>query len=168
MSGTAGRDETAKTETGGDPLIFTVMNEIGIIQQLARAEFERVLPAGLHLSHFSVLNHFVRLGGSSRPARLAAAFQVTRGAMTNTLRWLAEHGLVSVTPDPADGRAKIVRITAAGRRMRARAVRNVAPVVGRLEAEFGANAFAGALPFLQQMRKFLDENRGSLSPPGQG
>ncbi len=167
MNGTARRDGATKNETGGDPLIFTVMNEIGIIQQLARAEFERVLPAGLHLSHFSVLNHFVRLGGSSSPARLAAAFQVTRGAMTNTLRWLAEHDLVSVTPDPADGRAKIVRITPAGRRMRARAVRNVAPVVGRLEAEFSVNAFAGALPFLQQMRKFLDENRGSLSPPSQ-
>lgn len=163
MNDAAGRSKPTPSDASEDPLIFTVLNEIGIIQQLARAEFERVLPGGMHLSHFSVLNRFVRLGGTASPAELAAAFQVTRGAMTNTLGWLERQGLVRITPDPSDGRAKIVAITRAGRGLRARAIRALAPAVRRLEAEFGAGAFAAALPFLQEMRKFLDENRGALA-----
>ena len=59
-----------------DPLVFAFFNEIGIIEQLARNAFERVMPDGLRLPHFSVLNHFVRLGGERSPGELARAFQV--------------------------------------------------------------------------------------------
>ena len=162
-----GESATPPAETGAalDPPVFTFFNEMGIIQQLARAEFERMLPGGMHMSHFSVLNHFVRLGGVSSPARLASAFQVTRGAMTNTLGWLERNGLVAITPDPADGRAKIVRITPAGRRMRAKAVERLAVAATRLEAEFDAEDFTAQIPFLQKLRAFLDENRGRLAAP---
>ena len=42
--------------------IFEFFNEIGIISQLSSALFSRTLPDGLHVSHFSILNHMVRLG----------------------------------------------------------------------------------------------------------
>jgi DNA-binding MarR family transcriptional regulator len=35
-------------------------------------------------SQFKVLNHLVRLGDGTTPAKLAKAFQITKGAMTNT------------------------------------------------------------------------------------
>jgi DNA-binding MarR family transcriptional regulator len=165
----SGRGKGGKPRgTEADPLVFTLFNELGIIQQLARAEFERMLPDGLHLSHFSVLNRFVRLERTASPAQLADAFQVTRGAMTNTVGWLERHGLVTVSPDPADGRAKIVAITPAGRRMRDKAVAALAHAAQRLEAEFPADEIARHLPFLQRLRIYLDENRGRLAAPEDG
>ena len=67
-------------EPAEDPPAFRLFTEIGIIEQLARNRLERGLPDGLKVSQFVVLNHLVRLGGEWSPARLANAFQVTKGA----------------------------------------------------------------------------------------
>ena len=147
---------------GSDLVLFTVFNEIGIIEQLARNRFERALATvadGLRISHFSLLNHFVRLGDDKNPADLARAFQVTKGAMTNTIQRLAARGLVTVAADPRDGRAKRVRITPAGRQARDQAIAAIGPVLAELEEIFGTAAFADALPFLQRLRAQLDRAR---------
>ena len=68
--------------------------EIGIISQLSFKAFEQVLPRGLTVSQFSVLNNLSRLGDGKSPSVLANAFQVTKGAMTNTLAKLEAGGLV--------------------------------------------------------------------------
>ncbi len=142
-----------------DPLPFVVFNEIGIIEQLARTRFERVLPDGLKVSHFSVLNHFVRLGGTRSPAELARAFQVTKGAMTNTIQRLEARGLVTVRPDPRDGRGKLVEITPAGRRVREQCVAALGPLLADVQAAFPREEFARTLPFLQALRAHLDRAR---------
>ena len=49
-----------------------------------------------------MLNHFARLGGVRSPAELAQAFQVSKGAMTNTLQRLEAGRLVKIIPDPAE------------------------------------------------------------------
>ena len=67
-------------------LIFTLFNEIGIIQQLSTARFSRVLAPDLNPSEFGVLNHFVRLGDGKTPTYLAKAFQMTKPSMTAILR----------------------------------------------------------------------------------
>ncbi len=151
-----------------DAHLFTLFNEIGIIEQLSRNRFERVLgdlADGLKISQFSVLNHFVRLGDDKNPADLARAFQVTKGAMTNTIQRLAARGLVEVGTDPLDGRAKRVRITEQGRRVRDQAIAAIGPVLAELEEVFGGQAFADALPFLQRLRAHLDRAR---DPPERG
>ncbi len=145
--------------TDQDPAAFRFFNEIGIIQQLAGNQLERVLPDGLKLPQFSVLNHLVRLGDDWAPARLARAFQVTKGAMTNTLQRLEARGLIAVTADPQDGRGKLVRITPAGRHMRQRAIEAIAPFMDRHFRTFSAAEFAAALPFLQRIRATLDAAR---------
>lgn len=53
-----------------DAVAFRVMNEIGIIDQLERNLFERVLPHDLTVPQFIVVNHFVRLGGDRSPHEL--------------------------------------------------------------------------------------------------
>lgn len=147
-------------EPGKDPPLFSFFNEVGIIEQLARNSFERVLPDGLTLSQFSVLSHFVRLGVEEKnPVELARAFQVTKGAMTNTVKRLSAKGLVEVTPDPRDGRGKRVRITARGRRVREECLAAAAPLLWELEREFGKQEFEAALPFLRRLRAFLDRAR---------
>ena len=148
------------TKQAKDPLLFQFLTEVGIIDQLARAKLESVLPDGLKISQFIVLNHLVRLGGDWNPARLANAFQVTKGAITNTLQRLETRGLVAVRSDPRDGRGKLVKLTAAGRRMRERCIRNVDPVLVALEAKFGKKRFASALPLLEEIRNYLDDDRG--------
>ncbi|HJP23202.1 MAG TPA: MarR family transcriptional regulator [Alphaproteobacteria bacterium] len=142
-----------------DPPIFTLFNEIGIIEQLARQRLESVLPEGLKISHFSVLNHFARLGGERAPAELARAFQVTKAAMTNTLGRLEARGLVAIRPDPNDGRAKRVALTARGLKLRDRAIAALGPELAEITAHIPAQDFATALPFLQRLRAYLDEAR---------
>ena len=142
-----------------DPEVFRFFNEIGIIEQLARDSFERVLPRGLTLSQFGGLNHFTRLGHEKSPLQLARAFQVTKEAMTNTLKRLERRGLIQVRRHPRDGRGKLVSITADGRRARARAVAAVGPLLAELEARFRGAEFAAALPFLARVRAYLDAAR---------
>uniref|UniRef100_UPI0022EB4105 MarR family winged helix-turn-helix transcriptional regulator n=1 Tax=Falsiroseomonas oryzae TaxID=2766473 RepID=UPI0022EB4105 len=117
-----------------DPPIFAVLNEISIIEHLARNRLERVLPEGLRASHFVVLNHLVRLGDGRSLARIARAVQVERPAMTNTIQRLEARGLVRVGPDPRDGRGKLVYLTEAGRAAREAAVAAatgaIAPIAG--------------------------------------
>lgn len=50
-----------------------------------------------------------------RPARLAEHLRVTPRAVTSVLDSLVDEGLISITPDPTDRRAKVAAITTAGR-----------------------------------------------------
>ena len=144
-----------------DPVLFWFFNEIGIIEQLSRTAFERVMPAGMKLSQFTVLNHFVRLGGTRSPAELATAFQVTRGAMTNTLQKLETKGYIEIRPDPQDGRSKQVTITDAGESARAAAVAALAPHLDRLSCLLDLSEIESVLPALVRVRETLDEDRNS-------
>ena len=142
-----------------DPLAFRIFNEIGIISQLSAAIMTRVLPHGLSMAQFGVLNHFVRLGGERTPARLAEAFQVTRGAMTNTLTRLEAQGFVSLRADPDDGRGKIVQITEAGRQAREDALAVLMHEVTKLEGKVNWAEMEEVLPKLEALRKILDDER---------
>ena len=146
-------------ESTQDPLLFQFFVEVGIIEQLSRARLESVLPDGLKISQFNILNHLLRLGGDWSPARLASAFQVTKGAITNSLQRLESRGLVKVVADPRDGRGKLVSLTSAGCEMRELCIRSIEPLLVDLEKEFGKQRFANALPFLEEVRKYLDEHR---------
>ena len=77
--------------------LFSYFNELNIISQLSNGIFEQNLPAGLTVSQFSVLNWFIRVDNVATPGRLSTAFQVTKGAMTNTLKKLHEKKLISIS-----------------------------------------------------------------------
>ena len=111
------------------------------------------------MSHFSVLNHMVRLGDGKTPLELAHAFQVTKGTMTNTLGALSRRGLISIAPNEKDGRSKLVFLTDAGRAFQAEAIASLEPVFERLSGQLDLEAMAKALPLLEEVRKVLDENR---------
>ena len=140
-------------------LLFQVMNEIGIIQQLVTTEFNRRLPENLHVSHFSVINHLVRLGDGRTPHQLSSAFQITRATMTNTLTKLSGRGFIEIRSNPEDGRSKLVYLTDEGRAFRDRAVEAVDPYLDLMDREFGIERMQAMLPTLQELRAFLDDNR---------
>lgn len=143
-----------------DPIAFVFFNEIGIIEHLARTAAERALPQGLSLAGFTVLNHMVRLGHERRaPAQIADAVQVTRGAMTGTLKRLEAAGWITLSPDPTDGRGKGVSLTEAGRAVRDAAIAGLAPLFGDMLRSVDEAELAAALPALQKVRRYLDAAR---------
>ena len=148
-----------------DPPIFAVLNEVSIIERLARNRLERVLPDGLRASHFVVLNHLARLGDGRSPARIARAVQVERPAMTNTLQRLEARGLVRLDPDPKDGRGKLVYLTPAGQAARADCVAVATAAIGPVAGDITAEELAGALPLLRRLRAALDRARDAEDPP---
>jgi DNA-binding MarR family transcriptional regulator len=146
---------------GDDPGLFRFFNEVGIIAQLSQRMFENVMPAGMTLAQFSILNHFVRLGGERSPAQLADAFQLTRATMTSTLGRLSDKGLVAIAPDPEDGRGKRVTITEAGRRMREACVTALGPEIERLDGLIDGESISLLVQHLSGIRKVLDSDRDS-------
>ncbi len=80
--------------------IFAFFTEIGILAQLSQTQFERLMPAGMTLAQFTVLNHCVRVSDGKSPATLARAFQVTKATMTSTLQRLEQKGSSRSMPTP--------------------------------------------------------------------
>ena len=137
----------------------SVLTEIGIISQLSNAALERSLPEGMSAAQFGVLTHFMRRGGQESPAQLAKAFQVTKGAMTNTLQRLEAQGFVLVVGDEADGRRKRVSLTQDGTRAYEAGLMALRPRMEGLREAFTDSEFEAALPFLRALRVWMDENR---------
>jgi len=138
---------------------YQLFNEINIIAQLSANAFERLLPHQLSLSQFAVLNWFVRVDDEATPGRLASAFQVSKGAMTNTLKRLAEKGLITVSSDPESGRRKLVQLTRAGRHARDEAIAASEPLLNEILGQFPAGRVRALLPELIVLRELLDRGR---------
>jgi DNA-binding MarR family transcriptional regulator len=91
-----------------------------------------IKPAHNHL--FGVLGD-----DGDRPAALAARAGITRQSMGEVIRDLVELGIVEMVPDPDDGRAKVVRYTAEGKRFASDGFRHLGDLERRFEEEFGAD-----------------------------
>jgi DNA-binding MarR family transcriptional regulator len=72
---------------------------------------------------------------------LAQRAQITKQAMMQVIDELESLGCVRRTPDPGDGRAKVVRLTARGLRHRAAARKAVASVEARARRRLGYRRF---------------------------
>ena len=140
-------------------LYFVLFNEIGIIEQLVRNLLEQKLPQGFLISHFSVLNHLVRVKNGQTPLVMARAFQVPKTSLTHTLAVLERHGLVEMRPNPDDRRSKCVFLTEAGRNFREQAIADIAPDLEAVRAHFPPERITAAVPLLADIRQFLDAYR---------
>ncbi len=139
-----------------DTLAVALFAELFMAEQLARARVSKVLPKGMELSHFSVLNHLARLQEERTPAQLARAFHVTRGAMTNTLAKLEWAGHVHIRPDWDDARRKFVSISPSGRSARDAALHAIAPVIVDLARKLGHDRVRAVIPVLRELRSMLE------------
>ncbi|MEO1639979.1 MAG: MarR family transcriptional regulator [Pseudomonadota bacterium] len=133
-------------------LAVSLFSEILVVDQLARASVARVLPKGMELSHFTVLNHLAHAGVERSPAQLAKTFHLTRGAMTNTLHKLEWAGWVHIRPDWDDARRKMVAISPSGLAARDAALAAIAPVIADVVAKVGRDKVKTVLPVLREMR----------------
>lgn len=137
-------------------LASTLISEILTIEQRLTAQIARVLPSGMEMSHFSVLNYLARVNEERTPAQLAAALHVTRGAMTNTLSRLEVAGHIHIRPDWDDARRKWVALSPAGRSAFDAAIAGILPLVDLISADLGEAKIRAALPLLRELRLKLD------------
>lgn len=139
-----------------DDVAIALFGELFMVDQLARNRISKVLPKGMELSHFGVLNHLARINEERTPAQLARSFHVTRGAMTNTLSKLEWAGHVHIRPDWDDARRKFVAISPSGRAARDAAVQSVAPLIAEVVESLGGDRVRALLPVLREMRVRLE------------
>ena len=141
-----------------DPLAVSLFSEIFTVDQLARSRLSKALPKGMEISHFSVLNHLARAQDERSPAQLARSFNVTRGAMTNTLTKLEWAGHVHIRPDWDVARRKFVSISPSGLQARDAALQAIAPLIHEAVEAIGADKVRAVLPVLRALRSRLMED----------
>ncbi|CUH85511.1 MarR family winged helix-turn-helix transcriptional regulator [Thalassovita mediterranea] len=140
------------------PLAIALFSELLTADQLVRNRLSKVLPKGMEISHFSVLNQLARISDERTPAQLAKSFHVTRGAMTNTLSKLEWAGYIHIRPDWDDARRKLVAISPAGRQARDAALAGISPMIREVVGELGEDKVRAALPILRELRLKLEED----------
>lgn len=138
-------------------IAVALFSEIITTDQLVRNRLSKVMPKGMELSHFSVLNHLDFVADERTPAQLAKAFHVTRGAMTNTLNKLEWAGYIHIRPDWDDARRKLVAISPAGRRAREEAIAAISPVIAEVVEQLGEERVRAALPVLRGLRTIIGQ-----------
>lgn len=114
-SGT-GSEADPNGASGVDQVFLALERELAVFLRRARAqsgEMARQVHPGLEPAAYGLL---VRLedAGAQRATDLAAYFGVGKATMSRQLRALEDVGLVVREPDPADGRASLVRLTGEG------------------------------------------------------
>jgi DNA-binding MarR family transcriptional regulator len=124
------------------------MNEDLIARLAAQGHAEVRLPHG---NVFQYLDD-----DGTRVGVLAERAHLTKQAMAQLVAHLETHGYVERVPDPADGRAKLVRATARGREVYAIVRVFVAELDAHLERALGARK-------LRELRALLEELGASLS-----
>jgi DNA-binding MarR family transcriptional regulator len=144
--------------SSNNSLAVALFSEILTNDQLIRNRLSRVLPKGMEISHFSVLNHLARIADERSPAQLAKSFHVTRGAMTNTLNKLEWAGYVHIRPDWDDARRKMVSISPAGRKAREAAIAAITPMITEMVGELGEAKVRATLPVLRELRAKLESD----------
>jgi len=81
-----------------------------IFSGVAAAGYDDVNPAHVALFGYPGLDR-------QRPSELAERLQITRQSVNDLLGHLEHHGYLTREPDPADGRARVVRLTPRGRQL---------------------------------------------------
>ena len=111
----------------------------------------------LRLAHSPVFRHILPAG--SRASDLAERASLTKQSMAYLVDSLARDGYVELVPDPSDGRAKLVKLTARG----VRAQRVALELSRQLEVDY-ARRLGGDK--LRQLRALLEELYDLIRRPG--
>ncbi|MDA4846456.1 MarR family winged helix-turn-helix transcriptional regulator [Hoeflea poritis] len=149
--------ERSTDPSGFDNAIFRFFRELAAVSQSADRLVERALPDELKQPHFNVLDFLARNDGRPTMGELALAMNVTRGAISNTVRRLEERGYVTVS---ADRRSKRVGLTASGRAAHRDGIEALVPPLLELARTISAPDMIEILPLLERIRGYLDAEAG--------
>ena len=127
----------------GSPAVLPNMLE-GALRQLRTGlqELSETRFPGLRTRHYRLLT-FVPDGGI-RPARMVELSGLTKQALAQALEPLQQGHYVDVVPDPADRRARVVRLTPRGREVIAAVLDMQASYERRWAERVGEDRWRGA------------------------
>ena len=143
------------------PLVFRIVNWIGIIDQLASTEANRALKAhGLALPQFVLLNHF-----SHRPDEpktimsIARAFQQPQPGLTKTVQKLVAKGWLSERTNGKDGRSKLLVITSRGIAKHQAALAALTPKLAEAFGDWPQKDQQALFSQLDRLKQWFDRDR---------
>jgi DNA-binding MarR family transcriptional regulator len=133
-----------------------------VSRRLIEAERPLLAARGLTMWQYVALNRLAR-GPAPRQLALAEAMGYDKTRLIALLDTLEADGLITRAPDPADRRARVVRLTAAGRRRHAAAVKDIRAMEETILLELTVPERATLLAVLPRLAR-----QGSSSPKGSG
>ena len=136
---------------------ISLFSEVLALEHMLRNRVAKVFPKGMELSHFVVLNHLSHTPNERSPAQLAQAFNLSRGAMSNTLSRLETAGYIHIRPDWDDARRKQVVISGAGRQARDAAYSQIAPILSQAVSAAGEDPMRQTIQTLRGLRQTFGE-----------
>ena len=105
------------TLAGADPATVLIMMWAGRLSRRVEAFYQQVLrPHGLQYSDYALLS-LLRFSGPMSPKNLNRTLAITSGGLTKSIDRLEAGLLVRRTPDPDDGRGRLVVLTKKGERL---------------------------------------------------
>jgi len=120
-----------------------------ILERLSGAGFDDVQPA-----HFAPLQALWDNPEGARATDLAVRARITKQSMGELVQQLVDRGYVERIPDPQDGRARLVRITARGRK----AGRMARDTVRDVEADWSRKLGTHKIETLRETLRMLLES----------
>jgi len=153
------RDSTAKKPEINPDGAYLFFKEVSNIDQLCNALMGKILPDGLHPSHFAIILHLTRVREGETPLHLARAMQVTKATMSHSLKVLEKRELVEILPCTIDARSKLVYLTANGWAFHAEAIDAAVRTFRHFLRDEHREIMGQALPQLIAIRKLLEDNR---------
>jgi DNA-binding MarR family transcriptional regulator len=135
-----------KDEAADDPHVLALLDAV-------MGRFRRIVATeewgGLRASHFRVLGHVP--GGGITITDLAERLGMTKQGCGQFVSGMVDLGLLRTSQDPDDGRARVVTLTSAGRRMNERFERRVALVEQEWADAVGSRRYATFRAVLAQL-----------------
>jgi len=139
-----------------------------IVWQWVRDEiYSGVFEAGyddLNPAHVALFRHPSFDG--LRPTELAAQLQITKQSVNDLLGHLEARGYVVRKADPADGRARVVRLTAKGRRLETTINAEAKHAEQRLAEMLGPRPFAQLRDTLEQLSSIVTQTEEAATATG--
>ncbi|MFL6060215.1 MAG: MarR family winged helix-turn-helix transcriptional regulator [Marmoricola sp.] len=146
------------------PMIALVHRLNRVLQQDMVREAHTRGYTELKNSHNGVFATLDREG--SRAADMAAQMGMTRQSMGETVREMAELGLVKMQPDPDDRRAKLVTWTEEGLAMAQDGYQHILDLERAFSAEFGEERYAWLREAIARMTAMLSDPAAGPLPEG--
>lgn len=111
----------------------------------------------LRAAHMPIIMHIDHPPGGTNVTVLAERAQMTKQSMGELVDYLEKRGYVERVPDPSDGRAKIIRLTARGWKAHETAPRVVLELEERWAAGLGVEKMQQLRGLLKDLIAVLEE-----------
>jgi DNA-binding MarR family transcriptional regulator len=116
-----------------------------IYQGVRNDGFDDLNPAHVALFRYEGLD-------GQRPGQLAERMQITKQSINDLIRHLENCGYAETQQDPRDARARLISLTARGRRLEASVWKHARAAEDQLKEKIGAKRFATLLEILRAIQ----------------